>query len=78
MKMCCYDDPLQYILWCSCKDLASISEVPGSNSRWNFFSFFFLIRPIIITLINFFISYFYSGWSLGVAVPGICILYYGN
>ena len=39
-------------------------EVPGSNTGWNFFSPFF--TPIIITLIN-----FYSGWSLGVAVPGM-------
>ena len=52
--------------------LPGVSEVPGSNSEWNFFSFFFLIRPIIITLINFFF-YSYSGWSLGVAILGICI-----
>ena len=31
-----------------------VLEVPGSNPRWNFFPSFILIRPIIITLINFF------------------------
>ena len=38
-------------------------RIPG-----RIFFCFFLIRPIIITLIIFFI---YSGWSLGVAFPGI-------
>ena len=51
-----------------------VPDVSGSNPGWIFFLLFFLIRPIIITLIIF---YFYSGWSLGVAVPGICI-YYGD
>ena len=45
-----------------------VPVVPGSNPEWNFFLLFFIIRPIIITLI----FYFCSGWSLSVAVPGIC------
>ena len=73
MKSCCYDDHLPYTLWCSCKDLAWSSRGPRFESRgWNSFLFFFLIRPITITLIKFFFP-FYSGWSLGVAVLGIWI-----
>ena len=71
MKVCCYDDHLPYTLWCSCKDL--IPEVPGLNPGGGIFPPFFLIRPITITLITFF--HFYSGWSLGVAVLGMYILW---
>ena len=68
MKTCCYDDHLPYTLWCSCKDLAWSSRGPWFESQVFFLA---LIRPIIITLINFLFFYFYSGWSLGVTVLGI-------
>ena len=79
MKTCCYDDHLPYTMWCSCKDLAWSSRDPRFESwGWNFFSPFFLIRPITITLIIYFFFHFYSGWNLGVAVPGIYINYVGD
>ena len=62
MKTCCYDDHLPYTLWCSCKDLAWSSRGPRFESRgWNSFLFFFLIRPITITLINFFFIFTVGG-----------------
>ena len=62
MKTCCYDDHLPYTLWCSCKDLP---EVPGLNPGWILFSFYSSLGQLSL--------HFYSGWSLGVAVLGICM-----
>ena len=47
---------------------SGVPEVPGSNPRGGiFFSFFPHSANYHYT------NNFYSGWSLGVAVPGICI-----
>ena len=48
-----------------------VPEVPGSNPEWNIFPPFLANYHYTN---YFFILYSYSGWSLGVAVPGI----YGN
>ena len=49
--------------------LPGVPEVPGSNPGWNFF---LLIRPIIITLINF--LFLFLQWvELGCGCSGICI-----
>ena len=76
MKTCCMMTTYHIHCGAVVRIFPRVPEVPGLNPGWNFFSFFFLIRPIIITLINFFFN-FYSGWSLGVAVLGLCI-YYGS
>ena len=73
MKVCCYDDHLPYTLWCSFKDL--VSEVPGLNPGGGIFPPFFLIRPITITLITFFIFTVGGAW---VWLFRVCIYYGGD
>ena len=56
-----------YTLWCSGKDLAFSARGPMQVRVWGGQYFFSFVRSIITRFV------FYSGWSLGVAIPSFAV-----